>query len=149
MYKQYKHRTMTTQTKINVTAVLHASAETVWKIWNTPSDIMQWNCPDLSWHCPKSENDVRVNGKFKNRMEARDGSFGFDFEGTYDEVDLYRKLSYRLADARKVTTIFTEYDGKTTVVTTFDAETENDLEMQKQGWQAILTNFSNYVESKN
>lgn len=139
---------MIIQTRINVTATVKVSVKAVWDAWNTPSDIMQWNSADASWHCPICENDLRVNGKFNNRMEAIDGSFGFDFEGTYHKVELYKELSYSMADGRSVTTIFTESDGKTILVTTFDAEIENDIEAQKQGWQAILNNFVNYVEAR-
>lgn len=140
---------MIQSTKINVTAIVNAPIEIVWDAWNTPSDIMQWNSADPNWHCPASENDVRVNGKFKNRMEAKDGSFGFDFEGIYDKVELFKELAYSMNDGRKVRTVFTEKDGKTTLSTVFDAESENEFEVQKQGWQAILNSFVKYVESKN
>ncbi|KKX51344.1 activator of HSP90 ATPase [Sphingobacterium sp. IITKGP-BTPF85] len=95
---------MIQSTKINVTAIVNAPIEIVWDAWNTPSDIMQWNSADPNWHCPASENDVRVNGKFKNRMEAKDGSFGFDFEGIYDKVELFKELAYSMNDGRKVRT---------------------------------------------
>jgi uncharacterized protein YndB with AHSA1/START domain len=139
---------MTQATKITVETTVDAPVEKVWKLWNEPEDIMQWNSADPSWHCPGSENDLRVGGKFKNRMEAKDGSFGFDFEGTYDSVVLNKEISYTMADGRQATTLFTEQDGKTQLATTFDAETENDPEFQKQGWQSILNNFVNYAESK-
>lgn len=139
---------MAEQTKITVEATVNAPVEKVWKAWNTPVDIIQWNTPDPSWHTPSSENDLRINGKFKNRMEAKDGSFGFDFEGTYNKVELHKEIAYTMADGRTATTLFTEKDGKTKLVTTFDPETENDPEFQKQGWQAILNNFVKYVENK-
>lgn len=135
-------------TRIRVEATVNAPVEKVWKIWNTPADIMQWNTADPGWHCPSSENDLRKGGTFKNRMEARDGSFGFDFEGTYDKVELHKEITYTMSDGRKTTTLFTEQDGKTKIETTFDAETENNTELQQQGWQAILNNFVKYVESK-
>lgn len=138
---------MERQTQIKVEATVNAPLEKVWKAWNTPGDIMQWNTPDPSWHCPSSQNDLRVGGKFNNRMEAKDGSFGFDFEGIYDSVDLHKEISYTMGDGRKASTVFTENNGMTTLETTFDAETENDPEFQKQGWQAILNNFVKYVES--
>lgn len=138
---------MTQAVKITVEATVNAPVAKVWKAWNTPSDIMQWNTPDPSWHTPSSENDLRTGGKFKNRMEAKDGSFGFDFEGIYDTVALHKEISYTMADGRRATTLFTQQDDKTHVETTFDAETENDPEFQKQGWQAILDNFVKYVES--
>lgn len=134
-------------TRITVEATVHAPVAKVWKAWNTPADIMQWNTADPSWHCPSSENDLRTGGRFKNRMEAKDGSFGFDFEGVYDTVEPNREISYTMADGRKATTRFAEQGGKTNIATTFDAETENDPEFQKQGWQAILNNFVAYVES--
>ena len=134
-------------TKITVAATVNAPVEKVWKAWNTPEDIKQWNAADPSWHTPSNEVDLRAGGKFKNRMEAKDGSFGFDFEGTYDTVDLHKEITYTMTDGRTATTLFSEQDGKTTIETTFDAETENDPEFQKQGWQAILNNFVKYVES--
>lgn len=137
---------MTQVTRITVEAIANAPVADVWKAWNTPSDIMQWNTPDPSWLTPSSENDLRVGGKFKNRMEAKDGSFGFDFEGIYDSVELHKEISYTMSDGRRSTTLFIPQDGKTKIQTTFDAETENDPEFQKQGWQAILDNFVNYVE---
>jgi uncharacterized protein YndB with AHSA1/START domain len=139
---------METQTKITVEATVNAPVATVWRAWNTPADIMQWNVADPSWHCPSSDNDLRIAGQFKNRMEAKDGSFGFDFEGTYTDVDPYRMIGYVMSDGRAVSTFFTENPAGTTVTTTFDAELENDVEFQKQGWQAILTNFVRYVETK-
>lgn len=136
-------------TRITVEATANAPVSNVWKTWNTPADIMQWNSPDPSWHSPSSENDLRTGGKFKNRMEARDGSYGFDFEGTYDRVELHKEISYIMPDGRKAITLFTPEDNRTHIATTFDAETENDPEFQKQGWQAILDNFVKYVESTN
>lgn len=133
--------------RITVEALINAPVAKVWKAWNTPSDIIQWNVADPSWHTPSSENDLRVGGKFKNRMEAKDGSFGFDFEGIYDVVNNHKEITYTLGDGRKATTLFAENDGKTTVETTFDAETQNDPEFQKMGWQAILNNFVKYVEN--
>lgn len=135
-------------TKITVSATADAPVAKVWKAWNTPADIMQWNAADPSWHSPSSENDLRVGGKFKHRMEAKDGSFGFDFEGVYDKVEEHKEIAYTMPDGRKATTVFAEKDGKTDIATTFDAESENDPEFQKQGWQAILNNFVNHVNSK-
>ncbi len=137
---------MTQLSKITVEATVNAPVAKVWETWNTPSDIMQWNTADPSWHTPSSENDLRTGGKFKNRMEAKDGSFGFDFEGTYDKVDLHKEIAYTMPDGRTARTIFEEKEGKTSVATTFDAETENDPEFQKQGWQSILDNFVRYAE---
>jgi len=135
-------------TRITVEATVNKPVSQVWKAWNTPSDIIQWNTADPSWHSPSSGNDLRVGGKFKHRMEAKDGSFGFDFEGVYDRVERYKEIAYTMPDGRRVTTSFVERNGKTDIATTFDAETENEPEFQKQGWQAILDNFVKYVESK-
>lgn len=140
---------MTQATQITVSATVDAPVAKVWAAWNTPADIMQWNTADPSWHCPSSENDLKVGGRFKNRMEAKDGSFGFDFEGSYDAVALHKEIAYTMGDGRKATTLFTEQDGKTTISTTFDAETENAPEMQQQGWQAILDNFVRYITATN
>lgn len=140
---------MAQDTRITVEAATHVPVAKVWKAWNTPGDIIQWNTPDPSWHSPSSENDLTVGGKFKHRMEAKDGSFGFDFEGIYDKVELHKEITYTMGDGRKATTLFAEQNGKTTITTTFDAETENDPEFQKQGWQAILNNFVKYIESTN
>jgi uncharacterized protein YndB with AHSA1/START domain len=140
---------MTKQTKITVEATVNAPVEKVWQVWNNPTDIMKWSTPDPSWHTPHSENDLRVNGKFKNRMEAKDGSFGFDFEGTYDKVDLHKEIAYTMPDGRTAATLFSDKEGKTKLITTFDPETQNEPEFQKQGWQAILNSFVKYVESNN
>lgn len=134
--------------KITVEATVNAPIATVWQLWKNPEDIMNWNTPDPSWHSPSSENDLRVGGKFKNRMEAKDGSFGFDFEGVYDSVILNKEITYTMADGRQATTIFSERGEKVHLATTFDPETENDPQFQKQGWQSILDNFVNYVEAK-
>lgn len=140
---------METNVKITVEALVNAPIEKVWKAWTTPTDIMVWNTADPSWHCPSSENDLRTGGKFKTRMEAKDGSFGFDFEGVYDKVEQYKEITYTMGDGRKATTIFNEENGKTNIETTFDAETINPIEMQQGGWQAILNNFVKHVEQTN
>ncbi|RFZ86109.1 ATPase [Mucilaginibacter terrenus] len=138
---------MAQATKITVEATANAPVEKVWKLWNNPADIMIWNTADPSWHTPSSENDLRVGGKFKNRMEAKDGNFGFDFEGVYDSVVLNKEITYTMADGRQATTLFTEEDGKTHLTTTFDPETQNGPEFQKQGWQSILNSFIKYAET--
>lgn len=135
--------------RITVEATTNAPLAKVWRVWNTPSDIKQWNTADPGWHCPSSENDLKAGGKFRHRMEAKDASFGFDFEGTYDKVELHKEITYTMSDGRKVTSLFAAQNGETNIETTFDAETENDPEMQRQGWQSILDNFVKYVESSN
>ncbi len=134
-------------TRITVQATVNAPVEKVWKVWNAPEHVVNWNSADPSWHCPKSENDLRTGGSFKHRMEAKDGSFGFDFEGIYDRVALHEEITYTMPDGRRATTLFKEEGDQTYVETTFDAETMNPVEMQKAGWQSILDNFVRYTES--
>jgi uncharacterized protein YndB with AHSA1/START domain len=135
-------------TKITIATTVSAAPKKVWEYWTLPRHIVKWNFASVDWHCPKSENDLRVGGKMSSRMEAKDGSFGFDFEAIYDEVVDLKKITYSMADGRQASTIF-EADGDTTkITTTFDAENTHPLEMQKNGWQAILNNFKTYVEGK-
>jgi uncharacterized protein YndB with AHSA1/START domain len=132
--------------KITVEATINATLSVVWKNWTEPKDITQWNNASDDWHTPHAENDLRVGGKFLSRMEAKDGRFGFDFKGIYSEVKPFEKIKYELEDRREVETIFVENGGITKITSTFDAENENPIEMQKSGWQAILNNFKKYVE---
>jgi uncharacterized protein YndB with AHSA1/START domain len=134
-------------TKITVGNTIAAGRSKVWEYWNQPEHITQWNFADDSWHCPKAENDLRTGGKLQSRMEAKDGSFGFDFEAIYDQVVKHEKIAYTMTDGRKAVTTFEDTDGKTRLTTTFDAESQNPIEMQKDGWQAIMDNFKKYVEN--
>jgi uncharacterized protein YndB with AHSA1/START domain len=136
-------------TKITIEATINASVHTVWDGWTKPEHITKWNFASDDWHCPQASNDLRAGGKFNTRMEAKDGSFGFDFEGVYDEIIHHRRIAYTIADGRKVVTTFENQKGKTKVVTIFEAETENAIELQLQGWQAILNNFARYAETIN
>lgn len=133
--------------QIIIDSTIHAKLDKVWASWTEPQHITKWNFADPSWQCPSASNDLKVGGKYSARMEAKDGSFGFDFEGVYDEVVTQKKLSYAMADGRKVKTTFESVGGDTRVTTVFDAETENSIDMQKQGWQSILNNFKKYVEA--
>lgn len=138
-----------TQTKrIQVEKTVNVPISMVWEAWNSPDDITQWNAADPSWHCPASENDLRAGGHFKHRMEAKDGTAGFDFKGQYDSVEPMREITYTMEDGRQATTTFTPQNNSTHILTSFDAETENDPEFQKQGWQSILNNFARYAELK-
>ena len=132
---------------ITVEVIVNASVETAWKKWTTPDDITKWNFAADEWHSPKAENDLRAGGKFNFRMEAKDGSFGFDFAGVYDTVKTNELIEYTIGDGRKVKVNFSSADGKTKVVETFEAESVNSIELQKGGWQAILNNFKKYAES--
>jgi uncharacterized protein YndB with AHSA1/START domain len=133
-------------TKITVEATINASIQKVWEAWTQPKHITKWNFASDDWQCPSASNDLRPGGKYSARMEAKDGSFGFDFEAIYDEVISSKKITYTMTDGRMATTWFTDLGGRIKVSTTFDAEQENSIELQQQGWQAILNNFKKYAE---
>nr|WP_294858508.1 SRPBCC family protein [uncultured Fluviicola sp.] len=135
------------KTKITVESSVSAPVAKVWDYWNTPEHITKWNSASADWHTPKSENDLRVGGRFTARMEAKDGSFGFDFGGTYDEVVPHEKISYTMDDGRKTDVTFVSEGNETKVIETFEAEDTNPIEMQQGGWQAILDNFKKYTET--
>ena len=133
--------------KITIETVVNASLARVWKAWNTPEDIKRWNAAQDDWHTTRSEVDLRAGGRFVSRMEANDGSVGFDFGGVYTRVEPQRAIEYRMDDGREVQTEFVEQADGVLVRSTFDAESENPAEMQRAGWQAILDNFRQYAES--
>lgn len=132
---------------ITVETIVQAPVKKIWEYWTSPEHIIQWNNASDEWHTPKATNDLREGGNFVYRMEARDGSMGFDFGGVYNTVNPYESIVYTLGDDRKVQIVFSSEDGFTKVSERFDAESENSLELQKAGWQAILDNFKKYVES--
>lgn len=134
------------KTIVTIEATVNAPVEKVWTSWNGPEHITKWNAAHESWHCPKAEVDLRVGGAFTSRMEAKDGSFGFDFGGIYDVVETNKRIAYTMGDGRKVNVDFKRDGEKTHIVSNFEAETENPVEMQKGGWQAILDNFKQYTE---
>lgn len=134
-------------TKITVATTVNAPVEKVWDMWNKPEHITQWNSASPDWHAPRAENDLREGGSFSCRMEAKDGSFGFDFGGTYDKVDTHKRIEYTMSDGRQVQIGFTPQGDQTTIEETFDAETQNSEELQRTGWQAIMDNFKKYAES--
>jgi len=135
------------RTKITIEASIHASMEQVWQCWTQPEHITKWNQASDDWHTPHAENDLRVGGKFSSRMESKDGKYGFDFGGVYDAVEPYRRIAYTIDDGRAVHITMEPVDGGTYVVETFEAESENSVKLQRQGWQAILDNFKRYVEN--
>ena len=137
----------TTPTKITVETTVNAPVEKVWKSWGEPEHIKNWCAASEDWHAPKAENDLRTGGKFITRMEAKDGSFGFDFGGIYDNVKKNELIEYTMGDGRKVKVTFSPSGDQTKIVETFDAEATNSVEMQRGGWQAILDNFKKYTES--
>lgn len=131
--------------KITVETRIPADIKKVWDCYTKPEHIVNWNFASDDWQCPRVENDLTVGGKYLARMEAKDGSFGFDFEAVYDEVVAQEKIAYTMGDGRQATTTFLTQDRATLVMTTFDAENQNDPEMQRSGWQAILDNFKKYI----
>jgi uncharacterized protein YndB with AHSA1/START domain len=135
------------KTSITIETTVNAPVEKVWKLWTGPEHIMKWNNASDDWHTPSAKNDLRVGGQFTFRMEAKDGSFGFDFGGVYDEVKTNELIAYTIGDGRKVKVHFTKQDNVTKVVETFEAENTHSIEMQRGGWQNILDNFKKYAET--
>jgi uncharacterized protein YndB with AHSA1/START domain len=136
-----------TKEKITVEAVINAPVDKVWKLWNGPEHITKWAAASDDWHTTRAENDLKTGGKFLSRMEAKDGSFGFDFGGVYDDVRTNEYIEYTMGDDRKVKVSFSAEGGQTKVTETFEAESTNPVEMQRGGWQAILDNFKKYTEA--
>jgi uncharacterized protein YndB with AHSA1/START domain len=135
------------QTTITIDATVNAPVEKVWKFWTGTGHITKWNSASDDWHSPYAENDLKAGGKFFSRMEAKDGSFGFDFGGIYDEVKTHELIAYTLGDGRKVKVTFSSEGNITKIVENFEAESTNSVEMQRMGWQSILNNFKKYTES--
>ena len=133
--------------KITVESLIKAPIDLVWNTYNNPQDIQEWNTASPEWHTVNSVNDLRVGGQFSNRMEAKDGSMGFDFAGTYTEIIPHKKIAYSFGE-RNAEIIFQQKDQAVLVQISFDPEHEYPLEQQQAGWQAILDNFMKYVESK-
>ncbi|WP_160676365.1 SRPBCC domain-containing protein [Clostridium sp. C8-1-8] len=131
---------------VNVKVTVNKPVEKVWRCWTEPKHIKKWNKASEDWHTTVAENDLKVGGKFLSRMEAKDGSMGFDFWGIYDEVKKHELLEYTLGDERKVKVIFKDEGEKTLIDQYFEAESENPIEMQQAGWQSILNNFKEYAE---
>ena len=133
--------------QITIETTVNTDIHTAWNCYTNPDHIIKWNFADHSWHCPSAENDLRVGGKMKSRMEAKDGSFGFDFEGIYDEVKKNEKIVYHLEDGRSVDITFEDKGNSVLITTVFDPENESPVEMQQAGWQAILDNYKKHAES--
>jgi|SRR5688572_26143770 len=134
-------------TKITVESTVKAPVEKVWEAWTKPDHIVKWNYASDDWHSPWAKADFREGGDFSARMEAKDGSMGFDFHGVYDVIRTNEFIEYTIADGRKVQVKFTKEGNATRVTETFEAENTHPVELQKGGWQAILDNFKKYVES--
>jgi len=137
---------MNKEKSITIEATVNVNVETVWSKWTNPNDIVNWNTASEDWHTTKAENDLVVGGKFSSRMEAKDGSFGFDFWGIYIHIIPNELIEYTMGDDRKASVKFSANNEQTTITTIFEAENENPIEMQQFGWQAILNNFKKYAE---
>ncbi len=134
--------------KLKVSVLINANHNEVWDKLTKPEHITQWNFASDDWCCPNAVNDLRIGGLFKSRMEAKDGSFGFDFEGVYTTVNKYDSYTYVLEDKRVIDVAVKETDNGVEVIEIFDPENENPVELQEEGWQAILNNFKKYCEEK-
>ncbi len=132
---------------LTVESLVDQPVEKVWEYWTSPDHITKWNSASEDWHTPWAKNDLRTGGSFSSRMEAKDGSMGFEFGGVYDEVREHEYIEYTMGDGRKVKIKFTPADGGTRVTEDFEAEETNSLEMQLGGWQSIMDNFKKYSEA--
>ena len=136
----------TTKNIITVEATVNAPVEKVWQYWGKPEHIVKWCYATDDWHTPRAENDLRTGGKFTSRMEAKDGSMGFDFGGVYDKVEEHKYIEYTIGDGRKVKIDFDANGNFTHITESFEAESTHPIEMQREGWQAIMDNFKKYTE---
>ena len=134
---------------IQIKTTIHKPIEKVWEYWNLPNHITNWYFASPDWHCPTAENKLEIGEKFDFRMEAKDGSVGFNFWGTYTTIEIHKILKITLGDNRKLIIEFSFQDNITTIIETFEPEKINAIELQKQGWQSILNNFKQYAESHN
>ena len=133
---------------ISIETLVHKPIEIVWEMWTMPRHIIVWNTASEDWHTPQATSDLSAGGKFSYRMEAKDGSMGFDMAGVFDEVELHRSISYTMGDGRRVNVTFTDQGGNTLVKEEFEPESTNSHELQKSGWQSILNNFKEYAEQQ-
>ena len=134
--------------KVTVETVVDKDVEEVWKFWTSPEHITNWNFATPEWHCPTAEHELEVGGKLKYHMAAKDGSMAFDYIATFEKIKPNELLEYVLDDERKVTVNFNRQNGSTKIIEVFEVEDEYSMDMQRQGWQAILDNFKSYAESK-
>lgn len=131
---------------ITVQNTIEAPIEIVWEYWTNPEHVKNWNFASNDWHCPRASNDFKVDGEFHYIMAAKDGSVEFDFCGTFTNIITYQSIQIFLEDGREVNLQFTKEGDATKLIETFEPEEVNSLELQKQGWQAILNNFKSYVD---
>ncbi|MBU2886942.1 SRPBCC domain-containing protein [Gilvimarinus agarilyticus] len=134
--------------KILIETLVNAPLSTVWNAWVTPEDITHWNTASDEWCCPSAELDLSQGGRFNYRMQAKDGTAGFDFEGEFTAIIPHQLIRYQLADQRMVEIKFTALKNSVEIIQTFDTEDNHTAEQQKQGWLSILNSFKNYVENK-
>lgn len=134
-------KTITVKTNVN------SDIAKVWGFWTKPEHIVNWNFAIPEWHCPNAENNLEVGKSFNYRMEAKDGSMGFDYDGTYTKVEPNSGIEYALEDGRKVNITFQQEGDSVSITEIFEVEDTNTLEQQRQGWQAILDNFKKYTEN--
>ena len=134
-------KTITVETKVK------SSIDKIWEFWTKAEHIVNWNFAIPEWHCPKAENNLEVGKSFSYRMEAKDGSMGFDYKGSYTKIEPHSSIAYALEDGRKVNIKFEQEDGAVSIIETFEVEDTNTLEQQRQGWQAILDNFKTYTKN--
>jgi uncharacterized protein YndB with AHSA1/START domain len=143
---QFPKNRLMSFSKITIQTILLASRKKAWEHYTLPEHIVNWNFASDDWHCPKASNDLVVGGKFSWRMEAKDGSFGFDFEGVFMEIVPLEKLKYVFMDEREAEISFSDLPEGTLVQIVFDAENENSLELQQAGWQSIFDNYKSNTE---
>ena len=139
---------METLKTITIQAVVRVPVEQVWEYYTTPEHITQWNFASEDWHTPSAKHELKPGGEFHIQMEAKDGSDGFDFWGTYTVVRTNEFIAYTMGDGRNATVSFTETGNETRIEITFDPESSNSMELQRNGWQAILDNFKKYAEAE-
>lgn len=133
---------------ITVSTKVKAPIAKVWECWTKPEHITKWYHASDDWHAPRAENDLKVGGKFSTTMSAKDGSFSFDFGGTYSKIDPHKAIEFTIGDGRKVQVTFASHGNEVEVTESFEAESQNSEDMQRQGWQSILDNFKKYTEGK-
>ncbi|GEC78721.1 SRPBCC family protein [Flavobacterium aquatile] len=133
---------------ITVKTTVTASIEKAWDFWTNPKHITKWNNASDDWHCPKALNDLKTGGKFSFTMAAKDNSMSFDFEGTYTNVIEFKLIEYTIVDGRKVKISFEETQNGIEIIESFEPETMNPENLQRQGWQSIIDNFKKYAEQQ-
>jgi uncharacterized protein YndB with AHSA1/START domain len=136
--------------KITIKLSINAKKQKVWDYYTKPVHITKWNFANSNWHCPSAKNDMQIGGKYQARMEAKDKSFGFNFEAIYTKINQGNNFTYVMADQREVNVHFNQdpiNSNLTNLIVEFDAEQQNSIEVQREGWQSILNNFKNYVEN--